>query len=340
MLHRLLGTVILVSALLVAWLAMDFRHFADSPLKLPEQGLTYILKPGSSVSRLAADLKARGVLENELYMRVLARWEGQASQLKAGEYLLTADMSPRSLLNHIVSGKVINHSLTLVEGWTFRQLMQAVRQHDALTHTLNGLSDKEIMQRIGHAGEHPEGRFLSDTYLFPRGTTDVSFLQRAYNAMDRLLQFEWERRDAGLPLKSPYEALILASIIERETGLAAERPEIAGVFIRRLQKKMRLQTDPTVIYGMGEAFDGDLRRRDLKAKTPYNTYTNHGLPPTPIAMPGADAIIAALHPAPGSSLYFVARGDGSHQFSETLAEHNRAVRRYQLKKQNHEQNQR
>lgn len=332
MLHRLLGMLVFIAALLAGWLAMDFRHFTEAQLEFPEQGIQYILKPGSSVSRLAADLKAAGVLKNELYMRILARWEGQASQLKAGEYLLTADMSPRSVLNLIVAGKVVSHTLTLVEGWTFRQLMQSVRQHEALVHALEGLSDEEIMQRIGHAGEHPEGRFLPDTYHFPRGTTDISFLQRAYNAMDRFVRFEWERRDAGLPLTSPYDALILASIIERETGLAAERPEIAGVFIRRLQKKMRLQTDPTVIYGMGDAFDGNLRRRDLKAKTAYNTYTNHGLPPTPIAMPGADAIMAALHPAPGSSLYFVARGDGSHQFSEMLAEHNRAVRKYQLKR--------
>ncbi len=332
MLHRLLGVLILVSSLLAAWLVMDFRHFADAPLAFPEQGTQYILEPGSSVNRLAADLNAAGVLKNERYMQILARWEGQASQLKAGEYLFTAGMSPRSVLNLIVAGKVVSHALTLVEGWTFRQLMQAVSQHEALTHTLGGLSDEEIMRRIGHAGEHPEGRFLSDTYHFPRGTTDTAFLQRAYNAMDRFVRSEWEKRDTGLPLASPYEALILASIIERETGLATERPEIAGVFIRRLQKKMRLQTDPTVIYGMGEAFDGNLRRRDLKTKTAYNTYTNHGLPPTPIAMPGADAIMAALHPASGSSLYFVARGDGSHQFSETLAEHNSAVRKYQLKK--------
>ncbi len=330
--HRLLGMLIIISSLLFAWLAMDFRHFADSPLELPEQGIQYVLEPGSSVNRLAADLKAVGVLDNERYMRILARWEGQASQLKAGEYLFAAGMSPRDVLSLMVAGKVISHTLTLVEGWTFRQVMDAINQDNALSHTLYGLSDDEIMQRIGHAGEYPEGRFFPDTYHFPRGTTDVSFLQRAYNAMDRFLQFEWERRDAGLPLATPYDALILASIVERETGLSQERPEIAGVFIRRLQKKMRLQTDPTVIYGMGDAFDGNLRRRDLKTKTPYNTYTNHGLPPTPIAMPGADAIIAALHPAAGSTLYFVARGDGSHQFSETLAEHRKAVRRYQLKK--------
>ncbi len=332
MLHRLLGIVVFSISLLVAWLAMDFQHFADSPLKLPKEGIHYTLEPGSSVTTLAVDLKALGVLENQLYIRILARWEGQASQLKAGEYLLAANMSPRSLLNLIVAGRVVNHTLTLVEGWTFRQVKQAINKNNQLKRTLNGLSDKEIMQRIGHAGEHPEGHFFPDTYHFPRGTTDISFLQRAYNAMDRFLQHEWEQRDAGLPLKTPYDAMILASIVERETGLSQERPEIAGVFIRRLQKKMRLQTDPTVIYGLGDSFDGNLRRRDLKAKTPYNTYTNYGLPPTPIAMPGADAIMAALHPAAGSSLYFVARGDGGHQFSDTLKEHNRAVRKFQLKK--------
>jgi len=331
MLHRLLGMLLILSSLLMAWLAMDFRHFADAPLEFPEHGLQYILEPGSSVNRLAADLKAVGMLENELYLRMLARWEGQASQLKAGEYQFTAGMSPRSMLNLIVAGKVISHTLTLVEGWTFRQVMEVVNQHDALVHTLEGLSDEEMMQRIGHAGEHPEGRFFPDTYHFPRGTTDIAFLQRAYNAMGRFLQFEWEKRDVGLPLKAPYDALILASIVERETGLSQERAQIAGVFVRRLQKRMKLQTDPTVIYGMGDAFDGNIRRRDLKTKTPYNTYTNHGLPPTPIAMPGADAIIATLHPAPGSALYFVARGDGGHQFSETLEKHNKAVRRYQLK---------
>ncbi len=312
---------------------MDFQHFANSPLNLSKNGTYYMLEPGSSVTTLASDLKALGVLKKQFYFRMLARWEGQASQLKAGEYLLTADMTPRTLLNLIVAGRVVNHTLTLVEGWTFRQVMQAVNQNDLLKHTINDdLTDEEIMQRIGHEGEHPEGRFFPDTYHFPRGTTDIAFLQRAYNAMDRFLQLEWERRDVGLPLMTPYDALILASIVERETGVPQERPEIAGVFVRRLQKRMRLQTDPTVIYGMGEVFDGNLRRRDLKAKTPYNTYTNYGLPPTPIAMPGADAITAVMHPAGGSSLYFVARGDGGHQFSETLEKHNKAVRKFQLKK--------
>ena len=219
-----------------------------------------------------------------------------------------------------------------MEGWNFKQVLAAVSGHEALKHTLKGLTDGEIMARLGHPGEHPEGRFYPDTYKFPRGTTDAAFLERAYQSMSRLLAEEWGKRDPDLPLKTPYEALILASIVEKETGVADERSEIAGVFVRRLRKGMKLQTDPTVIYGMGDNFKGNIRRRDLKQDTPYNTYVHTGLPPTPISMPGSAAIRAVLHPAPGKSLYFVARGDGSHYFSKSLAEHNRAVRKFQLKK--------
>jgi UPF0755 protein len=334
MLHRLLGITLITISLLGAWLMLDFRHFRETPLELPTEGLVYTLEAGSSVSRLASDLRQRNVLHNPLYLRLLARWEGQAARLQAGEYHIPQGTTPDQLLALLVSGRVINHALTLVEGWTFRQVMAAIQGHGVLQDTLAGLSDEEIMAHIGHVGEHPEGRFFPDTYLFPRGTTDVDFLLRAYGAMERILQAEWEQRDGGLPLKSPYEALILASIVERETGVVAERPEIAGVFVRRLQKGMRLQTDPTVIYGMGERFDGNIRRADLRADTPYNTYLIRGLTPTPICMPSGDAIRAALHPADGDSLYFVSRGDGSHQFSATLDEHNRAVRKYQLKKKN------
>lgn len=332
MLHRLLGIALISLSLFVAWLMLDFRHFVETPLNLPAKGMVYTLESGSSVSRLAGDLQQQDVLHNPLYLRLLARWEGQAARLQAGEYHIPPGTTPGQLLALLVSGKVVSHALTLVEGWTFRQVMTAVKEHEVLQQTLDGLSDEEIMARIGHPGEHPEGRFFPDTYYFPRGTTDVDFLLRSYTAMDRFLQLEWAQRDGGLPLKTPYEALILASIVERETGVAEERPEIAGVFVRRLQKRMRLQTDPTVIYGMGDAFDGNIRRADLRANTPYNTYVIRGLTPTPISMPSGDAIRAALHPAAGDSLYFVARGDGSHQFSATLEEHNRAVRKYQLKK--------
>jgi UPF0755 protein len=210
-------------------------------------------------------------------------------------------------------------------------MMAAVTRHQALRNTLAGQSAEQVMTQLGHPGQHPEGRFYPDTYHFPRGEKDVDFLKRAYRRMERFLAREWEQRADNLPLDSPYEALILASIVERETALPEERPKIAGVFIRRLQKNMLLQTDPTVIYGMGEHYDGNIRRRDLEADTPYNTYLHPGLTPTPIAMPSGAAIRAVLHPEDGRELYFVATGDGGHHFSATLKEHNRAVRKYQLK---------
>ncbi len=332
MLHRILGIIVILGSFGVAWLMMDFNEFADAPLALPADGLDYQLDPGATVATLGRDLQVRGYLEKPLYLRLLARREGLAQRIKAGEYHLSAGMTPRQLLQLLVSGRVTTYSLTLVEGWTFTQVMEAIRNNPVLRQTLDGAGEEEIMRRLGHEGEHPEGRFLPDTYYFPRGTTDVAFLQRAYRAMQRLLQREWPEREPGLPLKSPYDALILASIVEKETGLASERPQIAGVFIRRLRKGMRLQTDPTIIYGLGDSYDGNIRRRDLRQDTPYNTYLHKGLTPTPICMPGADAIHAVLHPAKGKTLYFVARGDGGHQFSNTLKAHNRAVRQFQLKR--------
>jgi UPF0755 protein len=232
----------------------------------------------------------------------------------------------------LVSGKTLTHSITFPEGWTFRQWREQMASHPALVHTLKGLSDEAVMERLGHPGVHPEGRFFPDTYLFPRGFSDLQLLQWAWRRMEEELADAWRERDKGLPLKTSYEALILASIIEKETGMPSERREIAGVFIRRLKKGMKLQTDPTVIYGMGREYAGNIRRKDLKKDTPYNTYVHAGLPPTPICMPGRESLQAAVHPAAGKAFYFVARGDGSHQFSATLREHNRAVRKYQLKR--------
>ena len=332
MLNRVLGILFIGVSFALAWLMMDINHFVQSPLNLPQQGADYTLRPGTTVSRLARELKQQGYLQQPLYFRLLARWDGLAKRLQAGEYHLDQGLTPRQLLQKLASGEVTSYGLTLVEGWNFRQVMAAIRSEPALKQTLEGLPDRQIMERLGFGGEHPEGRFLPDTYHFPRDTTDLAFLKRAYRAMQRLLAEEWPKREPDLPLKSPYEALILASIVEKETGLASERPEIAGVFVRRLKKGMRLQTDPTVIYGLGEGFDGNIRRRDLKRDTPYNTYLHKGLTPTPISMPGADAIRSVLHPAPGKSLYFVAKGDGSHHFSNNLTEHNRAVRKYQLKR--------
>ncbi|MCB1830348.1 MAG: endolytic transglycosylase MltG [Chromatiaceae bacterium] len=330
--HRILGVIIIIASISTAWMMMDFDNFKATPLTLPPNGITYNLEAGSTIATLAADLERKGYLEKPLYLRLLARWNKQAHRIKAGEYFIAASTTPPQLLNLLVSGRVISYSLTIVEGWDFRQMMAAVHGNDVLLHTLEGLDAAAIMQRLGYAGEHPEGRFFPDTYHFPRGTTDLQFLKRAYLAMQKMLDEKWRGRDEDLPLKSTYDALILASIIEKETGLASERPAIAGVFVRRLKKGMLLQTDPTIIYGIGESFDGNIRRADLQRDTPYNTYLHKGLTPTPICLPGAAALDAAVHPEEGKSLYFVATGDGSHQFSDTLAEHNEAVRKYQLKR--------
>lgn len=312
---------------------MEYRAFMEDPVNLPNGRIYYTIPSGASLRWIAQNLAQRSILPHASHLVWYARWSGKGQSIKTGEYELVPGTTAPQLLDQFVAGKVVQHALALVEGWTFRQMLDAINAHEALDHRLVGLPDDEIMARIGHPGEHPEGRFLPDTYHFPRGTTDIAFLQRAYTAMQRYLEKEWDgRRADGLPFASPYEALILASIVEKETAVPAERFEIAGVFVRRLRLGMRLQTDPTVIYGMGAGFDGNLRRQDLVRDTPYNTYARSGLPPTPIAMPGAASIHAVLHPADGTALYFVARGDGSHYFSSTLEEHNGAVAKYQLRK--------
>lgn len=329
---RLLGLLVLGASFVVAWLIMDFQTFRDNPLRLPEEGGALIVEPGTHLKRIAGDLHRQGVVDKPLYLVLLGRYLGLDARIKAGEFRLAAGTTPAQLLEQLSSGQVLQHTLTLIEGETFRDMMRRVAANEVLRHTLEDTGTETVMNALGHPGDNPEGRFLPETYAFPRGTTDIEFLQRVWQAMEMYLQQAWDGRSENLPLKSPYEALILASIVEKETGVAGERAQIAGVFVRRLQKGMKLQTDPTVIYGMGESYDGDIRFRDLRTDTPYNTYTRFGLPPTPIAMPGKDAIHAALHPADGEALYFVARGDGSHQFSSTLAEHNRAVDQYQRKR--------
>jgi UPF0755 protein len=330
----LLGIVaigLLALGLIVGLVYANYRMFLDTPLKVPDAGLVLEISPGMGVSRIAQHLQQQGVLASPRYFEAYARLNNFASQLKAGEYAMTSGATPRLLVEQIVEGRVIQHTLTVVEGWTFQQLRQALAAHPKIAQTLTAATDAEIMTRLGRSGQHPEGQFLPDTYHFPAGTSDEAFLRRVLTAMERHLQELWNRRAPDLPLVDPYQALILASIVEKETALPLERPTIAGVFIRRLQKGMLLQTDPTVIYGLGTAFNGNLRRQDLVADTPYNTYTRKGLPPTPIALPGADALAAVLHPAPGDALYFVATGQGGHAFSKSLAEHQRAVRQYQLK---------
>jgi UPF0755 protein len=295
----------------------------------PGEG-TYVVKPGARVRTLARELSARGALPESNTFVLLAYLTGHARDLKVGEYRFKRGMSALAILEQVAAGRVVEYPIVLVEGWSFRQLRQALAEAPKLGQTLRGLNTREIMARLGRPDEHPEGRFFPDTYSFTAGHTDLLILRRAYERMQQRLKDEWEARAPNLPLRDPYEALILASIVEKETGRADERPLIAAVFTNRLRRNMRLQTDPTVIYGLGERFDGNLRLSDLRTDGPYNTYTRAGLPPTPIAMPGAAALHATLHPAETRALYFVARGDGSHVFSETLAEHNQAVVQYQL----------
>ena len=328
--YKLIGIAVLLLSFAGGWLAMNYKHYVSTPLPIAEPGYQHVIAAGTSLKRFSADLHRSGILPHPLYFKWMARFAGDSQAVKAGEYLFAPGITPPQLLQQVVSGAVIQHAFTIVEGWTFAQLLEALRHDDVITHTLDDLGPDQLMQRLGYAGQHPEGRFMPDTYHFPRDTTDVAFLQRAYHSMTDLLNAEWAQRDQSLPYKTPYEALIMASIIEKETALPEERSEIAGVFVRRLKRGMRLQTDPTVIYGLGDRFDGNLRRRDLSSDSPYNTYMHSGLPPTPIALPGRASLHAALHPAAGDAIYFVARGDGSHVFSATLEAHNKAVRRYQI----------
>jgi len=318
--------------LLVAGLALLFHgyRYLSQPLELTEQ--TIEITPGIGFSQISAQLQQRDIISNPLIWKLYARITAKATRVQAGEYQLEAGITPFGLLDKMVRGDVIQHQITLVEGWSFTQLLQALAADNKLEHQLAELERSDIMAKLGKPDEHPEGRFFPDSYQFTSGTTDVDILQRAYQRLSVILDEEWLQRDKGLPYKAAYDALIMASIVEKETGQAHERAEIAGVFVRRLQKGMRLQTDPTVIYGLGASYKGNIKRKHLKQPTPYNTYIIRGLPPTPIAMVGREAIHAALHPKPGKSLYFVAKGDGSHFFSDTLEQHNRAVRRYQIQR--------
>ena len=300
---------------------------------LPDQAAVIItIEEGSSLSAVASRLSRQGVLRWPVLWTQLARLQELDQQIHKGEYALAADMSPGQILEALVQGRVVQYSVTLPEGITLSAALSILQQQDAVKVLLDGSSDPRLLELVSPQSQ-AEGLFFPDTYVFSRGETDLGILKQAHRRMQSVLSSAWRTRDAGLPYQSAYEALIMASIVEKETGLASEREQIAGVFVRRLGKSMRLQTDPTIIYGLGEDYQGNLRRRHLEdSANPYNTYRHKGLPPSPIALPGADAIHAALNPAAGSTLYFVARGDGSHQFSDTLEEHQRAVRQYQLKR--------
>ncbi len=329
-----LALLALAATAVAGWFVWnDYQRFIDAPLATGDSEQVFEVKRGDSFRHVLRRLRRAGFEEgHDLYWEALAWQLGVMTRLQVGEYALGHGLTPRSLLQKLEQGRVIQHRFTIVEGWSMRDLRRALAAEPALQQTLAGSPDAAVMTALGRDGVHPEGRFLPETYLFTRGITDLELLRRAGLAMDKALEAAWEAREPDLPLKSPDELLVLASIIEKETGQAHERPEIAGVFVRRLRIGMRLQTDPTVIYGLGEAFDGNLTRAHLQADNPWNTYTRGGLPPTPIAMPGVAALRAAAAPAPGNTLYFVARGDGSHQFSRTLDEHNAAVRRYQLRR--------
>ena len=313
----------------------DYNKYLDMPVAIDASGTTFVIERGWSASRVATELEQRGIISKRYWVDLYIRLSEKAVSIKTGEYVLQGPLTVPQLFATFVEGQTVQYSSSIIEGLNWKQTLARLANSDDLTHTLGDpsqLSEQSLMSALGFPDLHPEGVFFADTYAFPRGTTDVQYLQRAKLAMDKVLAEEWDARDPDLPLKTPYEALILASIVEKETAVPAERPLIAGVFLSRMNKRMRLQTDPTVIYGMGDDFDGNIRRKDLRTDTPYNTYTRAGLPPTPISMVGREAINAVLQPDTTDYLYFVARGDGTHQFSQTLEQHNAAVRKYQLKR--------
>ncbi|MDD4912007.1 MAG: endolytic transglycosylase MltG [Sideroxydans sp.] len=329
---KLIKKLVVLMVLLLVGIAGAVTYFVLTPNSLPQTPMEFSLKPGSSFTSAMAQMRQAGILKNEWAFVALARVLNKTKQIKYGNYQLEHPVSHVDLLDIITSGRTEQSQLTIVEGQTFKEFRSRLNAHTGLQHDSAALTDVEILKRIGATESIAEGLFFPDTYNFSSGSSDLLVMQRAYQTMQKHLQTSWEKRESGLPLQTAYQALILASIVEKETGKPADRPMIASVFINRLRIGMRLQTDPTVIYGMGEKFDGNIRRNDLTRDTPYNTYTREGLTPSPIALPGLASIEAVLHPAPSNALYFVAKGDGSSHFSESLSEHNNAVRHYLLQK--------
>lgn len=328
---RVLLILLALCVLVGGWYWQRYQQFADTPLTGISADASLVVARGDNLGKVLQTLKAQNIQTGDrLLWQLLAKQTGAAGKLQVGEYALAVDTSPRTLLIAMRDGKVVRRKFTIVEGWNIRDLRAALRKVPLLKHTTEQLSDAELMAALGHAGQHPEGRFLPETYAWVRGDSDLDLLKRAYAAMEKALATAWAKRAEDLPLQNEDALLTLASIVEKETGVADERPQIAGVFERRLNIGMRLQTDPTVVYGLGSRYTGNIRKVDLTTDTPYNTYTRAGLPPTPIAMPGNAALLAAAQPAKGDALYFVAVGDGSgrHVFSKSLDEHNGAVRAY------------
>ncbi len=327
---KLIKLMFLIGLLAAVGFGVWLYHYAKTPLNLPPQAQEITIKPNSGLKSIANQLVAQQVIPDALSFVILGKLLRKEPYLQAGDYTLNKNVTPYQLLLSLNDGKATQGSITFIEGKTFKQMRAKLAKNDSVKTTIADLSDTEVMRIVGKGEKHAEGLFFPDTFYFDRGTTDIVILKRSYEGLQVKLTKAWVNRASGLPYKNSYEALIMASIVEKETGKASERPMIAGVFLNRLRIGMRLQTDPTVIYGMGDNFDGNIRRKDLSADTIYNTYTRAGLPPTPIAMPGLASIEAALHPEKTKALYFVGKGDGSHAFSNSLVEHNHAVAKYQL----------
>ena len=327
----LLETGLVLAGLLLGASAWKIHSALEQPLNITQEEMLEVPK-GTTPTRTLYRLEADGVIKDAFWLRVYWRFNLARQPLHSGEYRMLPGMTVEGLIDLWKRGEVVQYSVTLVEGWNFHQVRAALAKDEKLEQTLDGLSDAQVMEKLGHAGIFPEGRFFPDTYRFVRGMSDAELLKTAYERLDEVLAKEWEQRAADVPYTEPYQALIMASLVEKETGVPQERGQIAGVFVRRMAMGMLLQTDPTVIYGLGDRYSGKLTRAHLKEATPYNTYVISGLPPTPIAMVGREAIHAALNPVAGNSLYFVARGDGSHVFSDDLDAHNTAVREFQIKR--------
>ncbi|MBX2837452.1 MAG: endolytic transglycosylase MltG [Gammaproteobacteria bacterium] len=329
---RFLLVLLLVAGGAAGWAYYDYSRYLEEPIEISQADRLFTIESGWSAKRVSQSLASKGLNSKPHWFDLYARQSGLGTKIKAGEFILDGELTVPQLLNTFATGRTVQYSHTIIEGNTFKQVRAQLANASQMQQTLADMDAASLMSKLGSPNVHPEGQFFADTYSYPKNTTDLDYLKRSHQALKKVLQEEWENRAPDLPLESAYEALILASIVEKETAVAEERPLIAGVFHSRLRKKMRLQTDPTVIYGMGDAYDGNIRRKDLTTDTPYNTYTRAGLPPTPISMVGRDAINAALNPTDTEALYFVSRGDGTHKFSETLEQHNAAVAKYQLKR--------
>lgn len=333
MVAKIIAVILLFASLSFAWLWNEYNSALTASVVLEKSHVIEISK-GDSFQKITGKLLAKGIAIKPLWFKLIAYQKKVANKLKAGEYVLKQGLTMPEVLAVFVAGKSRQYSITFPEGWSFKQMLAEIQKNPHLEKTLGSMDFRSIMAKVGSEYKHPEGLFFPDTYFFDKKTTDIALLKTAHDKMKLVLQAEWENKEQKLPLETPYQALILASIVEKETGAASERAQISGVFTRRLKKGMRLQTDPTVIYGMGDRYKGNIRYKDLRQATAYNTYVIKGLPPTPIAMPGQLAIHAALHPEEGKSLYFVAKGkgEGTHVFSATLREHNNAVNKYQRKR--------